>query len=75
LIPKERAGEFTGWGSMLWSVCQPIGALLAGALSDATGSYRSAFVFAGVMMAVSFLALQTVRTPQLHVEIAPAALC
>ena len=63
LIPKDRAGEFTGWGSMLWSVCQPIGALLAGALADVTGTYRSAFIFAGVMMVVSFVALQSVNAP------------
>ena len=63
LIPKDRAGEFTGWGSMLWSVCQPIGALVAGALADVTGSYRSAFIFAGVMMVVSFALLQTVNAP------------
>src|SRR5204862_6850714 len=55
LIPKERAREFTGWGSMLWSVCQPIGALLVGALSDATGSYRAAFVFARALRAVGLL--------------------
>lgn len=63
LIPKHRAGEFTGWGSMLWSVCQPIGALLAGALADVTGTYRSAFIFAGMMMVVSFAVLQSVNAP------------
>ncbi|HET8628387.1 MAG TPA: MFS transporter [Thermomicrobiales bacterium] len=62
LIPKARAGEFTGLGSMLWSLSQPLGALIGGALADASGGYRLTFVFAGLMMFVSFALLQTVRT-------------
>ncbi|MGN6700399.1 MAG: MFS transporter [Thermomicrobiales bacterium] len=61
LIPKRRAGEFTGLGSMLWSLCQPLGALIGGALADASGGYRLTFIFAGVMMLVSCVLLQTVR--------------
>jgi MFS family permease len=63
LIPKSRAGEFTGLGSMVWSISQPIGALLAGALVDVSGSYRLAFLFSGVMMIVSFSILRTVHPP------------
>ena len=63
LIPRSRAGEFTGLGSMLWSISQPLGALLGGALFDVTGGYRATFIFAGVMMIVSFALLQTVRPP------------
>ena len=63
LIPKARAGEFTGLGSMLWSLTQPLGALLGGALFDITGGYRATFIFAGLMMFVSFALLQTVHPP------------
>ncbi|MEA2639083.1 MAG: hypothetical protein QOF51_477 [Chloroflexota bacterium] len=63
LMPQERAGEFTGLGSMLWSLTQPFGALLAGALADLSGGYRWGFVFAGLMMLCSFAVLLTVQAP------------
>jgi MFS family permease len=72
LIPKDRAGEFTGLGSMLWSLCQPVGALLGGALADVSGGYRATFIFAGVMMLVSLALLQTVHPPAVRHAAAPA---
>ncbi len=63
LIPQERAGEFVGLGSMLWSIGQPVGALLGGALFDVTGGYRVTFIFSGLMMIAAFVALQQVRPP------------
>jgi maltose/moltooligosaccharide transporter len=68
LIPHERAGEFVGLGSMLWSIGQPLGALVGGSLADVSGGYRLTFVFAGVMMLASLLVLQTVRPPRLHIR-------
>ncbi|MFH1485152.1 MAG: MFS transporter [Chloroflexota bacterium] len=61
LIPKERAGELVGLGSLVWSLAQPLGATLAGLSVDLTGTYRSVFIFAGLMVLVSFLLLQMVR--------------
>lgn len=73
LIPQERAGEFVGLGSLLWSVGQPFGALIGGALADVTGGYRVTFIFAGIMMIAAFLVLQTVRPHSRQIP-APAAL-
>jgi maltose/moltooligosaccharide transporter len=63
LIPTARAGEFVGLGSMLWSIGQPVGALLGGLLVDMSAGYRLTFVFAGLMMVASFVALQFVQAP------------
>jgi MFS family permease len=73
LIPQERAGEFVGLGSLLWSVGQPFGALIGGGLADVTGGYRVTFIFAGIMMIAAFLVLQTVR-PHSRQLPAPAVL-
>ncbi|HET8569579.1 MAG TPA: MFS transporter [Candidatus Limnocylindria bacterium] len=64
LVPPDRAGEVTGLGSGVWSFAQPIGALIAGLLIDASGTYRAAFVGAAILVIVSFLLLLTVRTPR-----------
>ncbi len=56
LVPRNRAGEFMGFASMIWSVAQPLGSLLAGMLVDMTHSYRGVFIFAGIcMLAASWL--------------------
>ena len=64
LIPSERAGEFTGIGSFVWSVAQPLGAAAAGAMADATGTLRGAFAAGGLAMLVAFALLLTVRAQQ-----------
>jgi maltose/moltooligosaccharide transporter len=56
LVPRARAGAYMGYASLVWSVAQPLGSLLAGVLVDATGSYRGVFIFAAAcMLAASFL--------------------
>ena len=61
MIPPARAGEFTGIGSFVASIAQPLGAVAAGAIVDATGSMRSAFSAGGVAMLVAFVLLLTVK--------------
>lgn len=68
LMPRGRLGEFTGLGSMVWSLAQPIGSTAAGLAIDLTGSYRAVFVVSSVMIFVSFLLLQTVRPERALVE-------
>ncbi len=63
LVPAHRAGEVSGLASAVWSFAQPIGALIAGLLIDATGTYRSSFIGAAVLVLVSFALLLTVRPP------------
>jgi MFS family permease len=63
LVPPARAGEVSGLASAVWSFAQPIGALVAGLLIDATGTYRSSFIGAAVLVLVSFALLLTVRAP------------
>lgn len=64
LVPADRAGEVSGLASAVWSFAQPIGALIAGLLIDATGTYRSSFIGAAVFVLVSFVLLLSVRAPQ-----------
>ena len=66
LVPPSRAAEMTGLGSGIWSLSQPIGALLAGAIVAAGDSYRLAFVGAAAFVLFSFLTLLTVRAPHVH---------
>ena len=68
LVPRERAAEMTGLGSAVWSLVQPIGALIAGLLIDATGTYRTSFLGAAGFVFVSFLLLLTVHPPRARVE-------
>jgi MFS family permease len=64
-VPRSRAGAYMGYASLVWSVAQPLGSLLAGILVDATGSYRGVFIFAAAcMLAASFLMR---RVPSGHV--------
>lgn len=61
LMPPERAGEFTGLGSLVWSLAQPIGAVAAGAMADAMGTLRGAFLAGGLFVLVAFALLLTVH--------------
>jgi Na+/melibiose symporter-like transporter len=61
LMPPERAGEFTGLGSLVWSLAQPIGAVAAGAMADAMGTLRGAFLAGGLSVLVAFALLLTVH--------------
>ncbi|HEX9014384.1 MAG TPA: MFS transporter, partial [Chloroflexota bacterium] len=60
LMPRERAGEFTGVGAMVWSISQTVGALGAGAVADATGTLRVSFALAGVFMLLASLLMLSV---------------
>jgi MFS family permease len=64
LVPKRRAGAFMGYANLVWSVAQPLGALLSGVLVDATQSYRGVFVLAAACM-LGAAALMT-RVPMHH---------
>jgi MFS family permease len=61
LTPPERAAEITGLGSGVWSLSQPIGAVIAGLLITGFDSYRASFVGAASLVLLSFLLLLTVR--------------
>lgn len=60
LMPRERAGEFTGVGAMVWSISQTVGALGAGAVADATGTLRVSFALAGLFMLLASLLMLSV---------------
>ena len=64
LVPPERAAEMTGLGSGVWSLAQPIGAVIAGVLIGGFDSYRASFVGAAVLVFLSFLLLLTVHPPR-----------
>jgi MFS family permease len=73
LTPPERAAEITGLGSGVWSLSQPIGAVIAGLLITSFDSYRASFVGAASLVMLSFLLLLTVRPSRArHVAIATA---
>jgi MFS family permease len=63
LVPRERTAEMTGLGSAVWSLAQPIGAVIAGLLIASADSYRITFVGAGVFIFVCFILILFVRTP------------
>ena len=64
LVPPERAAEMTGLGSGVWSLAQPIGAVIAGVLIGGFDSYRASFIGAAALVFVSFLLLMAVRAPR-----------
>ena len=66
LVPADRAGEVSGLASAVWSFAQPVGALVAGLLIDASGTYRSSFIGAAVFVLVSFVMLLSVRPPDVR---------
>ncbi len=68
LMPRDRLGEFTGVGSLVWSLAQPLGSFSAGVVIDLTGSYRSVFVVSGLLMLLSFSLLLTVRVDRTQQE-------
>ena len=61
LTPPERAAEITGLGSGVWSLSQPIGAVIAGLLITGFDSYRVSFIGAAALVMLSFVLLLTVR--------------
>jgi Na+/melibiose symporter-like transporter len=63
LIPSSRAAEFTGIGNSVWSLTQPLGALISGGLADSTGTLRGSFAGAGIALFAAFLVMRTVKTP------------
>lgn len=65
LVPPERAAEMTGLGSAVWSLVQPIGAVIAGLLIDVSGTYRTSFIGAAGFVFLCFLMLLLVRAPRL----------
>ena len=64
LVPADRAAEMTGLGSAVWSLSQPIGALVAGLLIASADSYRIAFVGAAAFIFASFALLLFVHAPR-----------
>ncbi len=67
LMPPSRKGEFTGLGSLVWSIAQPMGSTWAGFMVDLSGSFRTVFLVAGVMIGLSFLGLLTVHPDRAHI--------
>jgi maltose/moltooligosaccharide transporter len=61
LVAPDRAAEMTGLGSAVWSLAQPIGAVIAGLLVDSFGTYRISFVGAAAFVLMSFALLLTVH--------------
>lgn len=66
LMPPERAGEFTGLGSLVWSLAQPVGAVAAGAMADAMGTLRGAFLAGGLSVLVAFALLLSVHAERVQ---------
>jgi predicted MFS family arabinose efflux permease len=71
LIPRARAGEFSGIGTGVWEFAQPFGAIMGGAIADTTGSLRSTLVIAGVLVLVAGALLTRVRAPRTSAEVLP----
>lgn len=61
LVPPDRAAEMTGLGSAVWSLAQPVGAVVAGLLIESVGTYRVSFLGAALFVFLSFLLVLTVR--------------
>jgi MFS family permease len=61
LVPPERAAEMTGLGSAVWSLAQPVGAVVAGLLIDSFDTYRVSFIGAAIFVLLSFAMLLIVR--------------
>jgi Na+/melibiose symporter-like transporter len=61
LVPSARAAEVVGLGSAVWSLAQPIGAVIAGVLIDVLGTYRVSLVGAAVFVLLAFLLMLTVH--------------
>jgi MFS family permease len=63
LMPRERAGEFTGLGSAVWELAQPLGAMFGGLAADLTGSLRTTLVAAAFLTLLACALLTRVRAP------------
>jgi MFS family permease len=63
LVPPDRAAEMTGLGSAVWSLAQPIGAVIAGLLIG-SGNYRLAFIGAAFFILASCALVAIVRAPR-----------
>ncbi len=64
LIPRDRAGEFSGIGTGVWEFAQPFGAIAGGLIADATGSLRWTLIAAGVFVLMAGVLLVPVRAPR-----------
>jgi maltose/moltooligosaccharide transporter len=73
LLPRQRMGELTGLGAMVWSVAQPLGAAFAGLLADQTGTLRSTLVLAGLLLAGCVLILLTIKPTRVDAESGPGS--
>jgi Na+/melibiose symporter-like transporter len=63
LLPKDRAGEFTGLGAGVWELAQPLGAVFGGLAADATGTLRATLAVAALLTFVAAALLLPVRPP------------
>jgi predicted MFS family arabinose efflux permease len=61
LMPEDRSGEFTGLGSGVWELAQPLGAVLGGLAADVTGSLRTTLFAAALLVLVAAVLLAPVR--------------
>ena len=61
LLPADRAGEFTGLGSGVWELAQPLGAVVGGLAADVTGTLRATLFLAALLTLVSAALLAPVR--------------
>ena len=60
-LHAARAAEVVGLGSAVWSLAQPIGAVIAGVLIDSLGTYRVSLVGAAVFVLIGFVLMLTVH--------------
>lgn len=68
LMPSSRVGEFTGFSALVMSLPEAVGAALMGAFIDVLGSYRAVFIATSILIAASFLVLQTVHPERALIE-------
>ena len=68
LVPRKRTAEFVGLGSAVFSLAQPVGSVLAGAVvslallaSNEASAYRWSFIFSAAMVLLAAVLLQRVR--------------
>jgi MFS family permease len=69
---RANAGSIVGWVFALAGSLAAVGPFVAGAIYDATGSYRTAFVLSGLanLLSLGFVAL--LREPRRAAAAAPA---
>ncbi|MFN0074087.1 MAG: MFS transporter [Chloroflexota bacterium] len=64
LIPRARAAEMTGLGVAVWELSQPLGAMVAGAIADQSGTLRGALLLGGILPLIGALVLSRVRAEE-----------